>query len=103
MADEIRTEEVVVTDFMETEDANDGFTLKDGLILTGIAAVGYGVGKGIEYTTHKLVPKITSKVTNWKENRKLKKSGKVVEHEGSDKKGSKKPKTNKETETTVEA
>lgn len=92
MSEEIRTEMEEVMDLTETDDANDGFRFVDGVILGGIAAAGYGVGKGIEYTTKKLVPKIKSKVADFKEKRKSKKDGKVVEHEASNKDDTKKSK-----------
>ena len=87
MSEEIRTEEVMDVEITGVDDANDKFGIKDGLILAGIGAAGYGFGK----LTEKVVPKIVAKVKNLKD-KLFKRKDVVVEQETAEKTADKKTK-----------
>ena len=75
--DEIRTDEVMVTEVTGTEDAECGFGLKDAGILAAILGAGYGIGKGAEALWGKVLkPKV---ITPFKEKRAAKKAAKKTE------------------------
>ena len=100
MAEDIRTEDIVVTELEATDDVKEGLELKDYAILGGIMATGavtYEVGKKIGKKTYQVC---TEKVIPWaKEHNPFKKKGskaeETPEHEAESKKDTGKSKGKK--------
>lgn len=88
--DEIRTEEIEVTEINETEDAGSDFGAKDVGVLVLIAAGGYGVLRLTEAGVKKAWPKVKEVGHNVKaafsKGNKSEAPEVAVEHEGSEKK-----------------
>lgn len=100
MADEIRTEDIVVTELEATDDVKEGLELKDYAILGGIMAAGaitYEGGKKIGKKTYQVCKE---KVIPWaKEHNPFKKkeskAEETPEHEAEEKKATGKSKGKK--------